>query len=249
MDHYPIPIPARLPLRISPCPIVEAIFELRFTTEEPWRTLPGLLASQIREKYPQSNDLPMSAMPDELRRQDAALQWLPLTQFAGPEFVVQLGPRVVSLVTKTNQYPGWRAIESELEWLLDRIGSAGFIAEGERLGVRYIDFFPDNLFPELVLGVTVGDQDMGVGELQVTAALRRGSFSYRLSITNGAIVNSGAEPRRGSVLDIDVWLGPLDFQAAAGAIGPFTEAHGFVKELFFGLLKPGFLAKMNPEYT
>ena len=42
-DAFPIQIPDRLPTRIAPCPIVEAIFEGRFVSPELWATMPGLL--------------------------------------------------------------------------------------------------------------------------------------------------------------------------------------------------------------
>ena len=120
-----LPLPARLPQRIEPCPIVEAIFEIRFSTTEPWATLPGLLSAQIRKKYSQQKTLPLGQVPEELRRQDSALVHLPLMQFLGNDFLIQLGPRVVSLVAKSRTYPGWPAILVELTWLVECV-KAGF---------------------------------------------------------------------------------------------------------------------------
>lgn len=111
--------------------------------------MPGLLFAQIREKYPEQKQLPVAQLPEEIRRQDPALQILPMMQFVGNNFLVQLGPRVVSLVTKPNAYPGWTAIESELKWLIERLKSAGFVGETERIGARYIDFFDGNIFGAL----------------------------------------------------------------------------------------------------
>src|SRR4051812_14003959 len=113
-DGFPIEIPKRLPIRIVPCPIVEAIFEARFVSPQPWATMPGLLFAQIRGKYPEQNTLPLAQLPEEIRRQDAALLRQPLIEFLSPNFSVQLGPRVINLATKPNAYPGWPAIEAEL---------------------------------------------------------------------------------------------------------------------------------------
>ena len=49
-DTFPISTPDRLPIRIKPCPIVEAIFEARFVSPEPWATLPGLLKPELLAK-------------------------------------------------------------------------------------------------------------------------------------------------------------------------------------------------------
>jgi uncharacterized protein (TIGR04255 family) len=61
-DFFPIEIPERLPLRIEPCPIVEAIFEARFVSPQPWDTMPGLLFAQIRERYPEQKTLPVAPL-------------------------------------------------------------------------------------------------------------------------------------------------------------------------------------------
>lgn len=245
---YPIPIPDRLPVRIDPCPIVEAIFELRFATREPWRTLPGILASHIREHYSEQKDLPLAKIPEEVRRQDPMLSHLPLMQFLGQDFLVQLGPSVISLATKTNAYPGWSVVENEIGWLMQRIQQGGFISEGERLGVRYIDFFPEDVFRQLALGVHMGAQPLTGVETQLTTVFRREIFTLRLLVTNGAMVEAANGPRRGSVLDIDAWIKPLDFDIFAHATARFSEGHRVVKELFFGLVRPEFLASLNPVY-
>src|SRR5438132_534953 len=155
-ESFPIPIPDRLPHKIDPCPIVEAVFEIRFATGEPWRTLPGLLHEKIRERYREQRDLPLAQIPEEARRQIPALAHQALMQFLSNDFLVQLGPSVLSLITKPNVYPGWSAIETELRWLLDRVQQAGFISEAARLGVRYIDFFEQDVFNNLILDSHIG---------------------------------------------------------------------------------------------
>ena len=247
-DPFPIPIPERLPSKIEPCPIVEAIFEVRFTTGEPWRTLPGLLHEKIRERYREQRDLPLAQIPEEIRRQEPTLAHLPLMQFLSADFLVQLGPGVLNLVTKPNAYPGWAAIEQELRWLLEKVQQAAFIQEGGRLGVRYIDFFDEDVFGNLSLGVTIGDQVLRGSELRVVTALRRPPFTARLLVTNGAILGTGSEAKRGSVLDIDVWVGALDFELFRDGIVKLGEAHLLVKQCFFGLAKPHFLASLHPTY-
>src|SRR5437867_13221948 len=87
-DAFPIHIPERLPIRIAPCPIVEAIFEARFVSPQPWATMPGLLFAHIREKYPKQKTLPLAQLPEEIRRQDPALLRQPLIQFLSENFLI-----------------------------------------------------------------------------------------------------------------------------------------------------------------
>ena len=247
-DAFPIQIPERLPIRITPCPIVEAIFEARFVSPQPWATMPGLLFAQIREKYPEQKTLPIAQLPEELRRQDPALLRLPLLQFLSKTFLIQLGPRVISLVTKPNAYPGWSAIEPELKWLLERVKAAGFVGETERLSARYIDFFGGDVFPGLRFGLQINDKPLLGGQTAVTTILRRGPLAIRLQATNGAIVATKEGPKPGSVLDIDAWFGPLDVDLFGNGLARFGETHDAIKGLFFGLIKDELLAKLNPTY-
>ncbi|MEX2579817.1 MAG: TIGR04255 family protein [Verrucomicrobiales bacterium] len=128
-ERIDIPVPEKLPTRISPCPIVEAILEIRFVTEKGWTVLPGLLHQHIRDRYGEPTDLPLAAIPDEVRRGEASLTHRPLAAFEGDGFQIRFGPRVLSLIV-SSEYPGWSAVESELGWLLDRVAEAGFIVEG-----------------------------------------------------------------------------------------------------------------------
>lgn len=245
----PWPLPSRLPIKIEPCPIVEAVFELRFASAQTWATMPGLLYAHLRDRYNEQRQLPLAQVPEEIRRQEPAFANLPLMQFLGTNFLVQLGPRVMSLVTKPNAYPGWPTIESELRWVLERLSAAGIVEEGERLGVRYIDFFPLDLFPQLQLDLRVLGEPLKDEERQVTTVFRQGNLTLRLMVTNSAIVTSAAgEPRRGSILDVDAWFGALDFDLFENGLQRFDSAHLAIKRLFFGLLRPDYLSKLNPTY-
>lgn len=244
----PIEIPEKLPISITPCPIVEAIFEVRFTSLQPWENMPGLLYSQIREKYPSQKRLPLADFPEEFRRQDPSLLHLPLLQFHGKHFLVQLGPRCLSLVTAPNLYPGWNAIQEELDWLTPRLQAAGVVSETERIGVRYIDFFEENVFEILRLQLRLGDGATLLPQTDVTTILKHEAMTIRLHASNAAILGDGQEMRQGSVLDMDCWFGALDADCFENGTLRFSEAHHTIKGLFFGLMKPEVLANFRPHY-
>ncbi len=248
-DEFPIPIPDRLPIRIDPCPIVEAIMELRFVTSESWATLPGLLFARIRERYPEQKNLPLTQLPEEIRRREPAFTYQPLIQFVSRgDFLIQFGPRVLSLVTKSKEYPGWPALEKEMAWLVSELQRLGFVSEGERLAVRYINFFSFDVFEKLVLEVSTANKPLRTGERSVTAVLTRPPLTARLLIANSAILGTGETTRVGSILDVDAWLGAADFDLFQNGLPKFNDAHQFEKQIFFGLLKPDFLATLNPSY-
>lgn len=244
---FPIPKLGRLPSRITPCPILEAVMEIRFVTGEDWALLPGLLYTQIKERYPRSEKLPISNMPEEFFRNDPALTYSPRMRFIGEGFVIQFGPRVVSLLTM-GDYPGWERIQDELTWLLERLKPAGIIHEGERLGMRYIDFFEGDIFSNLVLDIRSNEQSVSGVEMNFATVFRRGDLTARLILNNGAMVTRGNEIASGSILDLDVWLEASGFDVFGDAALRFGEAHRCNKEIFFGLLKTDFLDSLAPIY-
>jgi uncharacterized protein (TIGR04255 family) len=245
---FPIPTPERLPIRIEPCPIVEAVLELRFVTEEPWTTIPGLLSARVRDRYRAQRDLPLAKLPEDFRRQDSGLTYQPLMQFGSGTFTLQLGPRALSLVSKANEYPGWKAMEEEMAWLLAQVEAAGFLSEPERLSARYVDFFPGDVFQHLILRPMIGDAPFESKELSISTVLREGAMTARLALANSAMIGTGSEAKRGSILDVDAWIGALDFTMET-AMDRLNDLHLLTKQTFFGLLKPEFLATLNPSYA
>lgn len=244
---FPIPKQTKLPVRISPCPILEAVMEIRFVANEEWAFIPGMLMPLIKDKYPKSEKLPLSNIPEEHLRLNPGLVYSPRIRFIGPDFVIQLGPRVISLLS-TGDYPGWTRIFQELTWLLERLKRAGFIHEGERLGLRYIDFFEEDIFSHLVLDIQSNGQAVEGVEMNFSTVFRRDDLTARLSLANGAIAKKGNKAVTGSVLDLDVWLDASEFDVFVDAAEHFEEAHRCNKEIFFGLLRKDFLASLEPEY-
>lgn len=248
-DAFPVAIPDPLPRQIDPCPIVESVFEVRFISTQTWPTMPGLIYKLIGERYPDQLELPLAQLNEAFRRQDPALQNLPLYQFAGSEFLIQIGPKVVSLNTKVGTYPGWTKIRGELEWLLGQLKCSGLVSEIERLGVRYIDLLPGDIFTGLKLGLHLdGKPILGV-QTGVTVIFHRGMIAMRLQVTNDAIANLPDGPKAGSILDMDAWFGPLDVDLFENGLQRFDEAHAAIKGVFFGLLRGELLATMNPVYA
>lgn len=247
-EDFPIPIPERLPVRITPCPIVEAVLEIRFVTSEDWSVLPGLLYTEIRGKYPNKENLPLSEMPESIRKTQPDLTHKPLVKFSGEHaFLIQFGPRVVSLIAGRD-YPGWQAVHTEMEWLLGKLQAAGFITEGERLGVRYIDFFAGDLFPNLIIQTQIGEQVLTGSEMTVSRVFRKEPFGARLLLNNSVFIADGDEGKPGSVFDLDIRLEAGDFDLFDDGLVRFSEAHELNKQMFFGLLKPDFLATLSPEF-
>ena len=248
-ENFPVKVVDPLPSRIDPCPIVQAVFEVRFTTKTPWAQLPGRVAGLLGDHYT-GQELPLFALPDQFKPQIPGSVHLPQYQFHSDQFVVNVGPQMIGLGVQTMQYPGWNVVHEELSTFLRSVIDDGFMEEGARLGVRYSDFFEFNIFEHIDLEIAVNGAPINDKDRQFTTVFQEGPMTIRLVLINGAIMENSHGPRRGSVLDIDVAFGPLDFELHAEVLEQrFTEAHDVIKKLFFGLVNADLLNDHKPEYA
>ncbi len=249
-ENFPVKVVDPLPRKIEPCPIAEAAFEIRFTTSTPWAELPGKVAGLLHERYTERQELQLFHWPPEIKQQIAGSVHIPQYRFASDQFVINLAPQMIGLCARSMRYPGWPAIEAELRTFLDQIVNDGFMDEGARLGIRYTDFFELNIFDHIDLDVSIQGQGKPIrdNDRQLITVFNEGPMTIRLALINGAILENEHGPRRGSILDIDVAFGPLDFDLKTNVLDRFTEAHLVIKKLFFGLIKKELLATLNPQY-
>ena len=135
-----------------------------------------------------------------------------------------------------------------MDWLIKKLKLAQFIEEGERLGLRYIDFFDFDVFDKMILGFFIGKKKVSGPEMSIEKVFRRGGLTGKLLLKNSVSVEMGNDVRRGSVFDLDLWIGPSDFELFQNGMVNFEKAHQQNKEIFFGLLKPDFLSTLSPKY-
>jgi len=247
-ENFPVKIVNPLPLQIDPCPIVQAIFEIRFTTNTPWAQLPGKIAGLLGDRYV-GQELPLFELPDQFKQHIPGSVYLPQYQFHSEQFVVNLGPQMIGLGVQAMNYPGWSMVHAELSTFLNKVVKDGFMGEGARLGVRYSDFFELNIFDHIDLDILLNGKTLNDKDRQFTTVFQEGPMTIRLVLINGAIMENSHGPRRGSVLDIDVAFGPLDFNLNSDVLERFTQAHDTIKNIFFGLVSADLLESLKPKYS
>ncbi len=237
----------RLPQRVNPRPVVEAVFEIRYVPDRDPSLLPGLFHAAVCKRYPKVDTLPAYHIPEEFRQATPDFTYQAHHVFHGDKFRIQFGPRVISLVTH-HDYPGWSSILPELEWLIGRLKDTSFLSGAERLGTRYINFFSGDVTNDLVIGLHADGQKLQGNEMTFTTIFDREEFRGRLVVNNMASILRNNEAESGTIIDLDLWLGASQFSLFETGITRFEEAHRLNKEVFFGLLKDEFLDSLNPEY-
>lgn len=232
-----------LPKNINPCPIVDALLEVRFTSKINANAVFGLIYSVLQKEFQKVETLPILQLPDVVRASDPNLKYKPYYKISNENFVIQIGPDVIS-ISSFPKYLGWELFSKIIFDALTKIESVGIINVIERIGIRYINFFETNIFEKVNLKVCIGKDDILYKNTIVRTEIEQGEFSSTLQVANNAIING----KLGSIIDIDTFVTKnLDvfFSRKTELI---NAGHLKEKELFYSLLKPEFLNTLNPTY-
>ena len=247
-------VPVELPTSIDPCPLVEAVVDVRFEPTVPAEAVFGKIYSRLSQKFPKVTQFPFTILPEAMRKLNPALVYQPQFRLESDNFVVLTGPNIFA-VGMRGGYPGWQKIYGEFRETLGLAEESGVIKTIHRFGLHYVNYFDRNILPDLKLNVSIGDKGL-VGESTLFKTVLPGD-GYKLQLqvaTDLKVTPQSAaikiDPNAlGSIIDIDCFQDypPIggDF---LGAVGDFMEsAHTGEKALFFSLLTEKFLSTLNPK--
>lgn len=239
----------KLPLSITPCPIADAVVEVRFETDVPEEAVLGVVYQVLKTDFPKSTALPIASFPAEVRKTDPNLASQPLHRLEGEYLTVMVGAQSVTVGIR-GAYPGWATVSERFRRILERVAATGLIGKPRRFGLRYINFFSGDIFQKLTLSVAIdGKPAIGDGTHFKTVLSAEGC---RLLLQVGKDLMLVSEKgKTGSVIDIDSFVTePEEIDGFDAALAAFLErAHLAEKRLFFSLLKPDFLDALSPTYT
>lgn len=240
----------KLPINISPCPISEAIVEIRYETDVPSEVVFGLIYDKFRREYPSTQKQPVLQIPEAIRTTDPQLMFLPEYKLMGSGFHLQLGQRSFS-VANVGAYAGWKSFSSRIFDAFEVIRSLEVVNVILRLGLRYINTFNFDIFPKSTLAIQMNGTALESAQAQIQVVVPSGQFSNTLRVANNTQIRLQSPSRTfmGSVIDIDTAIG--------GPINDFflnmrylvDGAHMEEKSLFFSLLSNEYLTSLNPEYA
>lgn len=233
----------KLPKVLEICPIVDSTVEIRFKTKIHQNAVFGLIYSELRSEFKSIENLPILQVPEPIRMSDPKLRYKPLYKISNEEFVVQIGPDVVS-IGSFPKYVGWRKFSNKILSIFEKIEEMKIISEVERLGMRYINFFDHNIFNKIKLGINLAENKIVDQKSVFRTQVQAGKFICTVQISNDALSNNV----RGSIIDIDCFKtkGLQDFFKHKKEL--LNEGHLKEKELFFSLLLDDFLKELKPKY-
>lgn len=240
---------SRLPSIITPCPIAEAIVELRFVPKLPEAVILGLIYQELGKQYPKVVKLPIVELPEVIRKNDPSLIYKPYHQLkdqAG-QYTVLSSPNLIA-ITCVSPYTGWEKFSARVREAFAAVEKIGLVDKGVRLGVRYVNVFKEeNICANLNLAMTYNSSQVVEENVSMRIGVPVEQFFATISVDNSAAWSSdGSKAVKGSVIDIDLAFNNID---PAGIVEKIEKAHELEKKIFFSLLKEDYLKqKFNPKY-
>lgn len=245
-----------LPSRLSGSPLIEAIFEIRFSSEltNAGDVLPGLLYQALKSEYPEVQALPMAGVPRNIRASDPNFLYQPSHRLVGGKQAVQVGDRVISV--SNTDYSGWASFLRKVQQVLDTTDQTKIVKTVERFSFRYInlikpEFLQRKSFYELLnLEVTLmGQRPMERGFFLRTESDQDG-FTTVVQVIANAMIQIGyvaGVQTMGMLIDIDTLNSnvPGDFLKNSTIL--LEQSHQIVKETFFSLLQTETISLLGPQ--
>lgn len=241
-----------LPKKITPCPILESTISIMAKIKG--NIFPdaifGMIYNELKDDYPNAQELRVVQIPSHIRNNDINLKYAPHYQLISEDFVVQIGPRIISLINPKigNEYIGWNIIFEKIKNILNTIKNLEIFEKIEKMELRYVDFFQDiNIFEKIKFKMEMSNLD-NFKEINIRTSLEENQFQISINISNNINLNISNKLQNGSIMEIGILKDNLDSNNYEQILDIIKHAHTEQKKIFFNILKNEYLLLLNPEY-
>lgn len=238
----------QIPKKITPCPIAEAIFEIRFDSLLPGEAIFGILYNEFKDEFKDFTKLPILQLPEAIRSRDRNLIHSPHYKLTRDNFLLQIGPKVLALVN-LKEYSGWNTFSQKILDTIGKIAKTEVIDKLTRVGLRYINFFEDiDIYDKSNLKLMLNEKPFETSNFDFTAEVQTGKCVCKVKIANKATIDIEKKVSKGSLIDIDVVYKKIKDSPFENMRNVIEISHNDEKVLFFKLLEANYIKTLNPEY-
>lgn len=242
------------PKEFDKSPLVDATIEVRFNAGVNADILPGLLFSELRKEFGSIQELPTLQIPLAIRQNDPNLKFQATHRLESDDFLLNVGPGVVGLGCKIvlgeKKYPGWKSFLKKFEEIIGTVIQTELIADFQRLGVRYVNFFEQkDLFKDLSIEFKTGWEGKGLQkDKQLSFIIKNDDFLSRVQINNSVKAKplNSTEEKQGQIIDVDTFV-ELN-STNIDLIKYATKAHDYTEDAFFGILGEDLKVQLGAKY-
>lgn len=228
---------------------MDAVAEIRFSSSIPNDAVIGLVYSTLKSTFGKPENLPILQIPLAIREKDQNLRYQPGYRFKGPGNVLLVGPHSVAL--STYPYSHWGSASGLLSDLLGKLSSVGLFDKVERLGLRYINFFEENVLDRSTVTLAVRGASLASQSVTLRTETIRDNFTVITQISNAATTVVDGVAKKGSIIDLDIVHDGDSISTnslADDVMKTFVSANELADLVFFELLTEEFVATFGPEY-
>jgi uncharacterized protein (TIGR04255 family) len=245
----------KVPIQLKIIPILEAVYEVRFETDMPTDTVSGIIFKEFSSDYSDAITLPVKTLPVELRENDINLKYQPHMKMTSNDgkFVLQFGQRVISLHFATPHYDRFENFYSNIITVSKRLDKLNIPREVVRIGLRYVDFFEENLvtgysFEKLSLDVDIAKK--GAGEnFSCSTSFTDSLAKHKVQFFKDYAITHNSKEKLGDLIDLDAAVLNVgdcqNFEDSAKRISPVHEEQ---KKIFFSLIGEEITKLLGPNY-
>lgn len=248
-------MPTRLPIRLEREPLVDAVFELRFTGVDYLSDiLPGFLFHEFGGQAAISR-LPAAEIPKPMRSMDPNLRFAPTQKLDWGDFVISIGDQNV-LVNCKLPYPKWGKFKIAILDVINRIKKLGMAGPVDRYSLKYVNLIETASQDVGAAGIRVdiklGDVQVGNDQFSLQVRRNESDIVHVLSVlTNAQVVLPDGKLLNGIVIDVDSirQLPPTQFNVFVDSLEIGVESlRQANKEKFFACLTNQAIEEMGPVY-
>lgn len=248
----------KIPKKISPDRIKDAIVEVKYTSKIPFEVALGMFYNSLDETYMYTNrhigkqQIP-SALPSNLLEK-LEIQFGNRASFYNDKIKIELQPNSI-IFNCLNDYISWDIYKIEIEKVLSQLSKAAVIEVFIRVGVRYISEYPDIDLKDCVkFSFTFGMPAIVSDSYSFRSEFKQDNLRIILNLNNKLPVLSPKNSTNQlsitpvSNIDIDVIMENITVSDYNELLKSIEITHSKEKDVFFNLLNEKFLASLNPVY-
>lgn len=245
----------KLPHKLKKEPLVDAIFELRFSSKIPASSiLPGILFSALPEEKV-IEPLPAAQLPKQLRDTDPNLHYAPVVRLIWKEFFILISDRSLAVACKI-PYPGWVKFKDAIIQVIQVLSDSSVVENIQRYSLKYVDLIPSNNVKEQVsfinFNASLGNHKLEKEVFQFRIDIPQDNYIHAIQLVSsaGLTLNDGTK-KEGIIIDIDS-ICDVGNQQISDFNNKFHEKlddiHLKNKKMFFECITPETLKYLEPIY-
>lgn len=244
----------QLPIRLQTQPIIDAICEVRFLSEnDASLILPGLLLKKFG--HGKIEKLPASEVPEFVRQNDPKLRHQPLVRIVFNEYHLVVGSSNIA-VACTLPYFGWANFKKIILDAIDVLKESDLISNIQRYSIKYTDLIeltkPSDALKYINFSVNIGDNSAADGPFKFGIQVQDGAIMHiievgipaQVQIIDGRVLEGALISTDSLMQELNISLN--DFSNNANQL--LDELHLENKKKFFSCLTEEALDYLGAEY-